>query len=85
VLDEIGCVVGIVIDPADPRIVHVAVEGGFYISTDGGISWGLEVTSDGVPGAISSLALDPAGGISPRFGRGPCRVGRAHEVMRTPW
>jgi len=60
VLDEIGCVSAIVIDPTDARIVHVAVEDGFFTSTDGGITWGTEVVPDVAgAGAFTALALDP--------------------------
>ena len=60
VLDEIDCVSAIVVDPNDPRIIHVAVESGFYDSTDGGNSWkGQDLPGGPGPDAVTSLVLDP--------------------------
>jgi tetratricopeptide (TPR) repeat protein/photosystem II stability/assembly factor-like uncharacterized protein len=49
----------VVISPGDPNIVYVGTNGGFYISFDGGESWGQ--VNDGLLGALSiySIAVDP--------------------------
>jgi photosystem II stability/assembly factor-like uncharacterized protein len=50
------------VDPTDPRVVYAGGFEGFFRSFDGGATWeasnaGLE--SNGVPGSIQALAVDP--------------------------
>lgn len=47
-------ITGIVINPQNPLIMHLASNTGTYISTDGGHTWGVRLT-----GACPSIAIDP--------------------------